>query len=293
MRERAAEAGRKLQEVIRSEIEQFDGGVFSEEVWGRPGGGGGRSLTLAHAPGEDGVFEKAGLNFSEVHGELSEEFAARLPGDGRTFFATGVSLVFHPLSPRVPAVHANFRYIEKGGEWWFGGGSDLTPYRLYPEDARHFHEVWKDVCDRYDPTYYPRFKKWCDEYFFLPHRGETRGVGGIFFDDLTGDAEATFGFWEEIGQAFTRAYLPLAEKRCGEAFTEREREFQLRRRGRYVEFNLLYDRGTQFGLKTGGRVESILMSMPPQVTWPVSGGASDPDEGELLAVLAKPRDWLP
>jgi coproporphyrinogen III oxidase len=152
--------------------------------------------------------------------------------------------------------------------------------------------VWKEVCDRHDPAFHARFKKWCDEYFFLPHRGEARGIGGIFFDDLTGDAEALFGFWEDVGRALTRAYLPLVERRRGEAYTEGEREFQLKRRGRYVEFNLLYDRGTQFGLKTGGRVESILMSLPPEVTWPSSVEVLDPAELELLEVLKKPRDWL-
>jgi coproporphyrinogen III oxidase len=288
MRQRSAQTARQLQEQIAAKLAELDGRSFLEEVWNRPGGGGGRTLLLAHG----GLFEKAGVSFSEVHGELSPGFAESLPGAGRDFYATGASLVLHPFNPRVPAVHANFRYIEKGERWWFGGGSDLTPYRLYADDARHFHRVWKEVCDRHDPTYHRRFKKWCDEYFYLPHRGETRGVGGIFFDDLTGDAERLFLFWKDAGEAFLRAYLPIVERRRAEPFDESERAHQLHRRGRYVEFNLLYDRGTHFGLKTGGRAESILMSLPPCASWeprpPPAGGP----EAELLEALKNPRDWL-
>jgi coproporphyrinogen III oxidase len=304
LRERCALEGRKLQDAITTRLEELDG-RFREDLWTRPGGGGGCTRVLAG--GE--LFEKAGVNYSEVYGELSEEFGVKLPGEGRAFYATGVSLVLHPRSPRVPTVHANFRYIEKGDLWWFGGGSDLTPCRLYEEDARHFHRVWKDVCDRHDPSYYARFKKWCDEYFYLPHRGETRGIGGIFFDDLTGDAARLFRFWKDAGSAFLEAYIPLVEKRRSETFSQEEREHQLLRRGRYVEFNLLYDRGTVFGLKTSGRVESILMSLPPLVRWdyvspdqpprvspdqPPRGGGElgTGPEAELLKVLRKPRDWL-
>jgi coproporphyrinogen III oxidase len=289
MRQRCAAVARHLQDTIRSGLEELDGGRFREDEWTRPGGGGGRTLALAGG----GIFEKAGINFSEVHGELSQEFASRLPGDGRTFFATGVSLILHPFSPRVPAVHANFRYLEKGSRWWFGGGSDLTPYRLYAEDARHFHRVWKEVCDRHDPAYSPRFKKWCDEYFYLPHRGETRGVGGIFFDELAGDAEKVFQFWREAGESFLRAYVPIVTRRRAETFDWSERSHQLRRRGRYAEFNLLYDRGTQFGLKTAGRVESILISLPPVAQWEYNPPAPvDGPEVELNEVLRSPRDWL-
>jgi coproporphyrinogen III oxidase len=283
--------GRDLQGAITARLEALDGGRFREDIWSRPGGGGGRTRVLSGGA----VFEKGAVNFSEVEGELSEEFAGKLGGGpSRSFFATGVSLILHPVNPRIPTVHANFRYIEKGDSWWFGGGSDLTPYRLYEEDARHFHAVWKRVCDRHDRAYYPRFKKWCDEYFYLPHRGEARGIGGIFFDDLSGDAEAIFRFWKDAGEAFTEAYLPIVERRRGERASEEERKHQLIRRGRYVEFNLLHDRGTVFGLKTSGRVESILVSLPPLVSWeydwrtPAAG-----PEADLLRVLREPREWVP
>ena len=294
---RSAEVARALQDSITAALERLDGASFIEESWERDGGGGGRSRVLQGG----GVFEKAGVNFSEVYGELSTEFAPSLPGEGRKFFATGVSLVLHPRSPRVPTCHANFRYIEKGEAWWFGGGADLTPYRLYEEDARHFHRMWREACDRHDSSYYPRFKKWCDEYFFLPHRGEARGVGGIFFDNLGGDFAELLAFWTDAGHAFLPAYLPIVERRRDERYEEAERQFQLERRGRYVEFNLLYDRGTSFGLKTGGRVESILMSMPPLVSWMPSCGpnadAQSPSPSvagaeALLDVLRQPRDWL-
>jgi coproporphyrinogen III oxidase len=277
-----------LQDRIVREIEAVDGGRFHEDAWERPGGGGGRTRVLS----DGAVFEKAGVNFSAVHGELGEEAARTLPGEGRAFFATGLSLVLHPASPRVPSVHANFRYMERGGRWWFGGGSDLTPYVLIEEDARHFHGAWKRVCDRHDPAFYPRFKRWCDEYFFLPHRGEARGVGGIFFDHLEGDLERLFAFWREAGEAFLDAYLPIVARRRGEPYGPSEREFQLLRRGRYVEFNLLHDRGTLFGLKTAGRTESILMSLPPLVRWPYDfRPAPGSPEARLEEVLRHPRDW--
>jgi coproporphyrinogen III oxidase len=238
------------------------------------------------------VLEKAGVNFSQVHGQLSEDLARQIPGEGRDFSATGMSLVLHPQNPMVPAVHANFRFLTKGSKEWFGGGSDLTPYYPYREDVVHFHRVWKEACDRHPPVAdYARFKKWCDEYFFLPHRGETRGVGGIFFDYLEGDRSKTYAFVRDCGDSFLEAYLPIARKRKDEPFTARQRAFQEFRRGRYVEFNLLYDRGTIFGLKTGGRIESILMSLPPAVRWlydfrPEPGSR----EAELLEYL-KPQDW--
>ncbi|HVR74056.1 MAG TPA: oxygen-dependent coproporphyrinogen oxidase [Planctomycetota bacterium] len=294
-REACARFAGGLQDVITRRLEALDGQAFQEDRWERPGGGGGRSRVIL----DGSLFEKAGVNFSEVDGELPEDFAGRMPGEGRRFYATGISLVLHPWSPRVPTVHANFRYIEKGGHWWFGGGSDLTPYRLYAEDARHFHRVWKSACDRHDPSYYPRFKKWCDEYFHLPHRGEARGVGGIFFDDLTGDPERLLTFWKDAASSFLEAYVPIVERRRGEVSTADEREHQLLRRGRYVEFNLLHDRGTVFGLKTGGRTESILMSLPPLVRWGYDAGRAgaidQPQTGpdaELLDVLKRPRDWL-
>jgi coproporphyrinogen III oxidase len=239
------------------------------------------------------VFEKAGVNFSEVHGQLSPEFAAQLPGEGRDFTATGVSLVLHPQSPMVPTVHANFRFLTKGGRWWFGGGADLTPYYPYREDVVHFHRVWKRICEAHRPVVdYQRLKTWCDEYFFLAHRGEARGVGGIFFDYLEGDWERLFAFVRDCGDAFLEAYAPTVERRRNEPHGERERRFQEYRRGRYVEFNLIYDRGTVFGLKTGGRVESILMSLPPVARWdydyhPEPGSR----EAELYEVYLRPRDW--
>ena len=310
MRERCAAHVRQLQDTITRTLGQLDGRAFQDDEWERPEGGGGRTRVILD--GE--LFEKAGVNFSEVHGELSPEFARKLgeePGSSESrparaeqpsdlrFYATGISLVLHPRSPRVPTVHANFRYLEKGDTWWFGGGADLTPYRLYAEDAVHFHRTWKTICDRHDPAYHPRFKKWCDEYFYLAHRKETRGVGGIFFDYLSGDSERLFAFWRDAGESFLKAYVPILERRRNESHTAGEREWQLHRRGRYVEFNLVYDRGTVFGLKTAGRIESILMSLPPLVRWGYHAGPAEAgDEGlsgpeaELLAVLRSPRDWV-
>jgi coproporphyrinogen III oxidase len=220
-----------------------------------------------------------------------------MPGEGRQFRATGVSLVLHPQSPMVPTTHANFRCIEKGGTTWFGGGADLTPYYLFEDDAVHFHRTLADACNRHAPIGdYTRFKAWCDEYFFLPHRQETRGVGGVFFDYLGAKNEGApadvFAFVQEIGRAFTAAYLPIVERRQPLPYGDTERTWQLRRRGRYVEFNLIYDRGTLFGLKTNGRVESILMSLPPQVRWDydVMPQPGSP-EAKLVAHL-RPIDWL-
>jgi coproporphyrinogen III oxidase len=281
---------RELQDRICAGLEELDGtGRFGEDTWQREGGGGGRSRVLV----DGGVFEKAGVNFSEVRGEMTPEFAAQIPGEGRAFTATGISLVLHPRSPMVPTVHANFRFLTKGDKRWFGGGADLTPYYPYREDVVHFHRVWKQVCERHPaPVDYARFKKWCDEYFFLAHRGEPRGVGGIFFDYLEGDFDALFAFVRDAGNAFLDAYLPIARRRKDELYTDEQRAFQEYRRGRYVEFNLLYDRGTLFGLKTGGRVESILMSLPPRVRWeydwhPEAGSR----EAELYDEFLKPRDW--
>jgi coproporphyrinogen III oxidase len=242
---------------------------------------------------EGAVFEKAGVNFSAVEGVLPEEFAKKIElGEGREFFATGVSLVLHPRNPYAPTVHANFRYLEKGDARWFGGGSDLTPYYPFREDARHFHRSFKEACDKHDPDYYPRFKKWCDDYFFIKHRNETRGVGGIFFDYLQGDMERLFAFVKDAGEAFLPAYLPIVELRRDHGYGEREREFQVIRRGRYVEFNLVYDRGTIFGLETRGRTESILMSLPPLARW-VYDYKPEPDSAEAEAwTYFKPQDWL-
>jgi len=241
---------------------------------------------------EGKVFEKAGVNFSSVQGNLPEQFASRIPlGSGTSFFATGVSLVFHPRNPMVPAVHANFRYLEKGDAQWFGGGADLTPYYPYAEDATHFHRTIKKACDRHDPEFYPRFKKWCDEYFFLKHRGEMRGIGGIFFDYVEGDRDKNFAFVQEVGNAFLDAYLPIAKRRMNESYSEHERRYQLYRRGRYVEFNLLYDRGTIFGLETRGRTESILMSLPPVVRWVYDFKPEPGSREDKALAFYQPKDW--
>ncbi len=254
------------------------------------------------------LFERAGVNFSEVYGNFDEAYAARMKaGSGTKFFATGVSLVLHPLNPFVPTVHANFRYLERGSSGWFGGGSDLTPYYPFLEDAIHFHRTLKEACDRFDGSFYPKFKKWCDDYFFIKHRNESRGVGGIFFDYLTGERddsspessdpegrgiEFIFEFVQSVARAFLPAYLPIAERRRAETYTERNREFQMIRRGRYVEFNLVYDRGTHFGLETRGRAESILVSLPPVVRW-VYDYRPEPGTREAEAwEFFRPRDWL-
>jgi coproporphyrinogen III oxidase len=287
---RADEFFRQLQSSICAALETEDGtALFRSDAWQRPGGGGGLSRVLT----DGAVFEKAGVNTSSVHGELSPEFAAQLPaGDGLAFFATGVSLVLHPRSPMVPTVHANFRCLKRGSALWFGGGADLTPYYPEREDVIHFHRAWKAACDRHDPAHYPKFKKWCDDYFYLPHRKETRGVGGIFFDYLRNDPEKDFAFVRECGNAFLGAYLPIVRRRRDAAYGDRERNFQLLRRGRYVEFNLLYDRGTTFGLKTDGRTESILMSLPPLVRWEYDAQFTPGSREAQLTDWLRPTDWL-
>ncbi len=280
---------RELQQTICGALETEDGtALFRADEWQRPGGGGGISRVLT----DGALFEKAGVNFSSVHGQLKPDFAGALPGDGLDFFASGISLVLHPKSPMVPTVHANFRVLRRGEARWFGGGADLTPYYPEREDAVHFHRAWKTVCDRHDPTCYPRFKKWCDEYFYLPHRQETRGIGGIFFDTLQRDAERDFAFVRDAGATFLEAYLPIVRRRRELIYGDRERSFQLLRRGRYVEFNLLYDRGTTFGLKTDGRTESILMSLPPLVRWEYDARFPPGSREAQLADWLKPQEWL-
>jgi coproporphyrinogen III oxidase len=289
MHDQAVEFFKGLQDRICASLEAVDGaGRFREDSWQRPGGGGGRSRVIA----EGGVFEKGGVNFSEVFGEFPEEFAKTLPGNGTRFTATGVSLVLHPRSPLVPTVHANFRYLTHGSKSWFGGGADLTPYYPVKEDVIHFHKTWQRVCNKYEPLVdYAHMKQECDQYFFLKHRNEARGVGGIFFDYLDA-TKPMFNFVKEAADSFVDSYVPIVTRRKDLAWTAEERFFQEVRRGRYVEFNLVYDRGTIFGLKTDGRTESILMSLPPVVRYlydhrPAPGSL----EAELTDYWLKPKDW--
>jgi coproporphyrinogen III oxidase len=287
-RDRTAEYLKGLQDRISRGIEEIDGHRFREDLWTREGGGGGRTRVLENGT----VFEKAGVNFSEVFGNLSPEFAAKIPlGRGAAFYATGVSLVFHPASPMVPSVHANFRFLEKGDALWFGGGMDLTPFYPYAEDAVHFHRTIRTACDRHDSEYYPKFKKWCDEYFYLKHRGEMRGIGGVFFDYIQGDLEKIFAFVSDLGDTFLDAYAPIVRRRLAEPYGDGERQYQLYRRGRYAEFNLLYDRGTIFGLETRGRTESILMSLPPIVRWVYDFKPSPGSVEERALEYYQPREW--
>lgn len=282
-----------LQDHICLQLEAEDGGAkFVEDAWQRPGGGGGRTRVITNG----NVIEKGGVNFSHVYGEGLPASAtnARPELAGRSFQAMGVSLVIHPNNPYVPTSHANVRFFvaEKEGEppvWWFGGGFDLTPYYGNKEDVVHWHQTAKAACDPFGDTVYADYKKWCDDYFYLPHREEARGVGGLFFDDLNQPSfEYSFNLMKSIGDAYIPAYLPIVQKRKNTPYGEREREFQLYRRGRYVEFNLVFDRGTLFGLQSGGRTESILMSLPPLVRWEYS---YQPEPGSPEASLYK--DFLP
>jgi len=288
---------RDLQDRICTALERVDGGArFVADEWMRSEGGGGRSRVL-----KDGaVFEQGGVNFSRVEGRtLPPSATAHRPElAGRAWSALGVSLVLHPRNPYVPTTHMNVRYFEARAQdaepvWWFGGGFDLTPYYPFDEDVVHWHRVARDLCAPFGADVYARYKKWCDDYFFLKHRNETRGVGGLFFDDLNqGGFDRCFDFMRAVGNGFLDAYLPIVEKRKGTSFGEREREFQLYRRGRYVEFNLVYDRGTLFGLQSGGRTESILMSLPPRVRFEY---AYAPPAGSAEARLAEylvPREWV-
>ncbi len=289
LRAELARRAAALQQELCAALEAADGrGRFSSEPWARAGGGGGVARVL-----QDGaVFEKAGVNVSDVHGALAPTLAARLPGGGAGFAAAGLSLVVHPLSPLVPTAHMNVRFLARGGAGWFGGGADLTPYYLFEEDCAAFHRVLRETCDRHVPGRHPELKRGADDYFFLRHRGEHRGVGGIFFDDLGGELEAGLAFASEIPRAFLAAYLPIVLRRRDLPWGERERTWQEIRRGRYVEFNLLLDRGTAFGLETGGRVESVLMSLPPRVRWPYDHRPEPGSrEAALVEALRAPRDW--
>jgi coproporphyrinogen III oxidase len=287
-----------LQTRITDELQQIDAKAdFEVDTWQRDAGGGGRSMVLR----DGAVFEQAGVNYSEVYGsKLPASASAHRPElAGRQFRAMGVSLVIHPDNPYIPTSHANVRFFvaEKPGEdpiWWFGGGFDLTPYYGFKSDCEHWHRIARQACDTFGPTRYAEYKKWCDEYFYLKHRDEPRGIGGLFFDDLNEpDFEQAFAFMRSVGDHYLPAYTPIVERHKNDAFGEREKQFQCYRRGRYVEFNLVYDRGTLFGLQSGGRTESILMSLPPVVNWrynyqPAAGSA----EAELTDYYLKPRDWL-
>jgi coproporphyrinogen III oxidase len=295
-----------LQDRVCAGLEQEDGGArFLEDDWSRDTeearegpalGGGGRTRVLTHGS----VFEQAGVNFSHVTGESLPPSATAIRPElaGRSFEALGVSLVIHPENPHIPTSHANVRFFiaEKEGEepvWWFGGGYDLTPYYPVLEDIQSWHRVARAVCAPFGEDVYPRYKNWCDRYFYLKHRQETRGVGGLFFDDLNeGGFEHCFGFLRAVGDSYLDAYLPIVKRRKSQHWTERQREFQLYRRGRYVEFNLVFDRGTLFGLQSGGRTESILMSLPPLVSWRYNWRPEPGSEEALLYEYLEPRDWL-
>ncbi|WP_420599617.1 oxygen-dependent coproporphyrinogen oxidase [Neptuniibacter sp.] len=287
-----------LQDNICNQLEAVDGsGKFEEDSWDREAGGGGRTRVLANGA----IVEKGGVNFSHVFGDkLPASATAHRPElAGRTFQAMGVSLVIHPNNPYIPTSHANVRFFiaEKEGSepvWWFGGGFDLTPYYGNDEDCKYWHQTAKNACDPFGEDIYPHFKEWCDDYFYLKHRDEPRGVGGLFFDDLNEYGfEKSFALMRSIGDAYIEAYRPIVERNKDKPFGERQKDFQLHRRGRYVEFNLVFDRGTLFGLQSGGRTESILMSLPPEVRW---GYDWKPESGTEEAVLyeryLKPRNWL-
>jgi coproporphyrinogen III oxidase len=280
-----------LQERIVAALEALDGQRFRRDAWQRAEGGGGITRVME----DGGIFERGGVNLSRVQGKAlpPSASASRPQIAGKPWEAMGVSLVLHPRNPYCPTVHMNVRFFSAGDVWWFGGGMDLTPYYGFAEDARHFHGACRDALTPFGPDYYPRYKRWCDEYFFIRHRNEPRGIGGIFFDDLAEPGfDACFALMRSVGEHFLPAYLPILERRKDTPFGERERDFQAVRRGRYVEFNLVYDRGTLFGLQSGGRAESILMSMPPRVAWrydwkPQPGS---PEEN-LYREFLVPRDW--
>jgi len=278
----------RLQDEICRALEARDGGSFGLDRWQRPGGGGGLSRVLQDGP----VLEKAGVNVSTVWGRLHAPAAARLGVQEQGFAACGLSLVIHPRSPRVPSAHMNVRYFETdGGDAWYGGGADLTPYHPHTDDFRHFHRVLRDACERVQPGSYAAFKAHCDEYFTIGHRREMRGIGGVFFDYLRQDLDRTFQLVRSVGDAFLPAYAPLMDRRKDEVYEEEDRRFQLVRRGRYAEFNLVYDRGTRFGLQTEGRVESVLMSLPPLVRFVYDYVPRPGSKADEMTRLYQPHDW--
>lgn len=286
---------KNIQDHICQALEDADGkGVFLQDRWERPGGGGGRTRVIRHG----NIIEKGGVNFSEVHGKTPEKI---LKGFGLTegdFFASGVSIVLHPENPMVPIIHMNIRYFEMStGQYWFGGGIDLTPHYVDMDDAKFFHEKLKAVCDKHASHYYAEYKHWADDYFYIPHREETRGIGGIFFDHLSEDKEYTkedrFNFVKDVGLAFAPIYTYFMKKNSIKPYAEREKEWQHIRRGRYVEFNLVNDRGTKFGLETNGRTESILMSLPPMAGWEYDyEPPKNSPEGQTLKLLKKGINWV-
>ncbi|NVJ63101.1 MAG: oxygen-dependent coproporphyrinogen oxidase [Flavobacteriaceae bacterium] len=300
MREQFYNYIQELQDRICAGLEAVDGKArFQEDLWERPEGGGGRTRVIENGS----VFEKGGVNISAVHGKLPESMQAYLKVEDADFFACGLSLVIHPVNPMVPTTHANWRYFElydnNGNitKSWFGGGQDLTPYYLFEEDARHFHQVCKTVCDKHSKEFYPTYKKRCDDYFWNTHRNEARGVGGLFFDYLTPtddfSSQDWYNFVTEVGDSFLEAYVPIVNKRKDLEYTSEQRDWQEIRRGRYVEFNLVHDKGTLFGLRTNGRIESILMSLPSHVQWkynhhPEPGSK----EAQLIEVLEHPKEWI-
>lgn len=289
-----------LQDTITSKLEEIDSkALFHQDYWKRPEGGGGRTRVIKNG----NIFEKGGVNISAVHGVLPETMQRHFNVSHCDFFACGLSLVLHPKNPFVPTVHANWRYFEmydKEGEivdQWFGGGQDLTPYYFFEEDAKHFHQTCKAACDKYNPNFYPEFKRKCDEYFYNAHRNESRGIGGLFFDYCKSSDEMSMQQWydfvTDVGDSFLEAYIPIVEKRKDSSFTKENRNWQEIRRGRYVEFNLVHDKGTLFGLKTNGRIESILMSLPPHVQWVYDHHpAKRSEEEKLIGVLRNPQEWV-
>lgn len=289
-----------LQKNICKGIEDFDGEKsFEFDRWDKSGQTGLNGFGISAVIKEGAVFEKGGVNFSCVEGSKLPGSASAHRGEiaNKPFKAAGVSLVLHPRNPYMPTTHANVRFFSAGEDnptWWFGGGYDLTPYYAFEDDCRHWHQVAKDACEPFGEEIYPRYKKWCDDYFYLKHRDEQRGVGGLFFDDLNEwGFDKSFEFMQAIGDSFLDAYLPIAEKRKNHPYGERERNFQVQRRGRYVEFNLVYDRGTLFGLQSGGRTEAILMSMPPLASWDYCASYPEgSDEARLTDYFLKPKDWV-
>lgn len=300
IRERFYQYISELQDTITQALEHYEEDKkFLEDKWNREEGGGGRSRVLENGQ----IFEKAGVNISAVHGPLPESLQDYFQVEKSNFYACGISLVIHPKNPMIPTVHANFRYFEMHDQndqltkQWFGGGLDLTPYYLFDEDATHFHQVCKSACDRHGKDLYPPYKKRCDEYFWNAHRDEARGIGGLFFDHLQANEERSMQDWynfvTEVGNHFLEAYLPIVDKRKDTDYNEHQKQWQKLRRGRYVEFNLVHDKGTLFGLKTKGRIESILMSLPPEVNWKYNyHPPENSEEAKLIEVLKNPKNWI-